>query len=66
MRRRYYAAPSTRAHGGRDYGYTVRIDLPLLSSGWEDVEGVGLCRVTPRAISSQGWYRSRRHEAACT
>lgn len=60
MRRRYFAARSTRAHGGRDYGYTVRMDPPKLSAEWADVEGVGLSRVTPRAIHAQGWYRTKR------
>jgi len=64
MRRRYYAAKSTRAHGGRGYGYTVRMDPPKMSAAWADVEGVGLCRVTPRAVCAQGWFRSKRDAEA--
>jgi len=31
-------------------GWHIRIDPPPMTSGWEDIEGVGMCRVTPRAV----------------
>jgi hypothetical protein len=35
-----------------------------MSAAWADVEGVGLCRVTARAIYAQGWFRSKRDAEA--
>lgn len=42
----------------RSYGYTIRRTPPHIME-WEDAEGVGYCRITPRAMPFVGWYKYR-------
>ena len=57
-----------RPNGGhpRPYGYTLRMTPPHVQTQ-EDVEGVGLCNITPRTTHFACWFKYRRdaeHHAA--
>lgn len=58
-----YTVERCRPQGGypRRYGYTLRRDPPYVQTE-EDVEGVGLCKITPRVLPFEGWYKYR-HDA---
>ena len=58
---RRYTVEKCRKRGGypRHYGYTLRVTPPHVQTT-EDVEGVGLCEITPRTHHFQGWYKYRR------
>ena len=55
---REYTAERCKKTGGypRPYGYTIRQDPPTIQTQ-EDVEGVGLCNITPTVHHFHGWYR---------
>ena len=43
----------------RHYGYVIRRSPPTIQT-FDDVEGVGWCRITPIEHHFDGWYRYRR------
>ena len=60
-----FTVEKCRPQGGypRPYGYTLRMAKPHVQTE-EDVEGVGLCRITPIVHNFQGWYKRKRDAAA--
>ena len=53
-----------KCHGEpRKYGYTIRDHKPHVQIA-EDIEGIGLCFVTPRIHHFCGWYRRKSNAQA--
>lgn len=56
-----YTVEKCRRNGGypRHYGYTIRRTPPHIQTT-DDVEGIGLCTITPIVHHFQGWYKYKR------